>query len=96
MAGGTGPDTGRDEIVLTARGPFQGARVANISPAVADELRIEADTKGVVVTELADGASAARAHPISASATARNAGSAIGSLATLPAALGPALKTASV
>ena len=55
----TAPDTGRDEIVLTSRSPFQGARVANISPAVADELRIDADTKGVVVTELADGATAA-------------------------------------
>src|ERR1700758_5297005 len=33
----TAPDTNRDEIVLTARSPFQGARVANISPAVADE-----------------------------------------------------------
>jgi hypothetical protein len=32
------PDTGRDEITLTARSPFQGAKVANISPAVADEL----------------------------------------------------------
>src|ERR1035438_3320257 len=30
------PDTGRDEIVLTTRSPFQGAKVANISPAVAD------------------------------------------------------------
>ena len=36
----TAPDTGRDEIVLTSRSPFQGAKVANISPAVADELRI--------------------------------------------------------
>src|SRR6516225_7385701 len=34
----TAPDTGRNEIVLTGRSPFQGARVANISPAVADEL----------------------------------------------------------
>jgi PDZ domain-containing secreted protein len=34
----TAPDTGRDEIVLTARSPFQGAKVANISPALADEL----------------------------------------------------------
>jgi S1-C subfamily serine protease len=55
----TAPDTGRDEIVLTSRSPFQGARVANISPAVADELRLDADTQGVVVTELADGATAA-------------------------------------
>jgi Do/DeqQ family serine protease len=55
----TAPDGGRDEIVLTERSPFQGAKVANISPAVADELHLDADTAGVVVTELADGAPAA-------------------------------------
>ena len=55
----TAPDTGRDEIVLTTRSPFQGAKVANISPAVADELHLDADTAGVVVTGLADGGTAA-------------------------------------
>jgi Do/DeqQ family serine protease len=55
----TAPDTGRNEIVLTTRSPFQGAKVANISPAVADELHLDADTEGVVVTDLADGATAA-------------------------------------
>jgi Do/DeqQ family serine protease len=53
------PDTGRDEIVLTSRSPFQGAKVANISPAVADELHLDADTQGVVVTELGDDTTAA-------------------------------------
>jgi Do/DeqQ family serine protease len=53
------PDTDRDEIVLTTRSPFQGAKVANISPAVADELHLDANTEGVVVTDLADGATAA-------------------------------------
>src|SRR3954466_15108989 len=53
------PDTGRDEIVLTSRSPFQGATVANISPAVADELRLDASTEGVVVIDLADGGTAA-------------------------------------
>jgi S1-C subfamily serine protease len=33
--------------------------VANISPAVADELHLDADTEGVVVTDLADGGTAA-------------------------------------
>ena len=47
----TAPDTGRNEIVLTARSPFQGAKVANISPAVADELHLDSDTEGVVVTD---------------------------------------------
>jgi Do/DeqQ family serine protease len=55
----TAPDTGRDEIVITARSPFQGAKVANISPAVADELRLDASTEGVVVTDLADDGTAA-------------------------------------
>src|SRR3954447_134645 len=53
------PDTGRNEIVLTGRSPFQGAKVANISPALADELHLDADTAGVVITDLADGAAAA-------------------------------------
>ena len=55
----TAPDTGRDEIVLTARSPFQGAKVANISPALADELHLDAGAEGVVVTELADDGTAA-------------------------------------
>jgi S1-C subfamily serine protease len=53
------PDTGRNEIVLTSRSPFQGAKVANISPAVADELHLDADTEGVVVTDLAEDGTAA-------------------------------------
>src|ERR1700682_4369384 len=53
------PDTGRDEIVLITRSPFQGAKVANISPAVADELHLDADTQGVVVTDLGDDTTAA-------------------------------------
>lgn len=56
----TAPDTNRDEIVLTAPGsPFQGAKVTNISPAVADELHLDASTEGVVVIDLADGGTAA-------------------------------------
>jgi S1-C subfamily serine protease len=55
----TAPDTGRNEIVITSRSPFQGAKVANISPAVADELHVDADTEGVVVTELGDDTTAA-------------------------------------
>ncbi|MGB3866423.1 MAG: DegQ family serine endoprotease [Xanthobacteraceae bacterium] len=52
------PDTNRNEIVITSRSPFQGAKVANISPAVADELRIDND-EGVVITDLADNGTAA-------------------------------------
>src|ERR1700757_2670954 len=55
----TAPDAGRNELVLTSRSPFQGAKVSNISPAVADELHLDADTEGVVVTETADDSTAA-------------------------------------
>ncbi len=55
----TAPDTGRNEIVINGRSPFQGAKVANISPAVADELHLDADTEGVVVLEPGDGTMAA-------------------------------------
>ena len=53
------PDTGRNEIVLTSRSPFHGARIANISPAVADELHLDTDTEGVVVTDLGEDTTAA-------------------------------------
>jgi S1-C subfamily serine protease len=55
----TAPDTNREEITISARSPFQGARVANISPAVAEELRLDGNAEGVVVVELEDGAPAA-------------------------------------
>jgi Do/DeqQ family serine protease len=55
----TAPDGGRNEIVLTGRSPFQGAKVANISPALADELHLDSDTAGVVITDLTDGGTAA-------------------------------------
>jgi Do/DeqQ family serine protease len=55
----TAPDSGRNEIVLTGRSPLQGAKVANISPALADELHLDSDTEGVAVTDLADGGTAA-------------------------------------
>jgi Do/DeqQ family serine protease len=53
------PDTGRDEIVIESRSPFRGARVANISPALADEMRLQGDPEGVVIVALADDSSAA-------------------------------------
>ena len=45
--------------MLTTRSPFQGAKVANISPAVADELHLDSDTEGVVVIDLAEDSTAA-------------------------------------
>ncbi|WP_315705667.1 MULTISPECIES: DegQ family serine endoprotease [unclassified Bradyrhizobium] len=55
----TAPDGGRNEIVISGRSPFQGARVANVSPALADELHLDADTEGVVIVEPGDGTAAA-------------------------------------
>jgi len=45
--------------VINGRSPFQGAKVANISPAVADEMHLDADTEGVVVLEPGDDTTAA-------------------------------------
>ncbi|MGH6777437.1 MAG: DegQ family serine endoprotease [Bradyrhizobium sp.] len=55
----TAPNINRDEIKLASRSPFQGATVANISPAVADELHLDEDIKGVVVVRVDDGSVAA-------------------------------------
>jgi S1-C subfamily serine protease len=54
----TAPDTNRDEITITGRSPFQGAKVANISPAVADEMQLDNSTEGVVVLGLDDSGTA--------------------------------------
>ena len=51
----TAPETPRDELVIEARSPFLGVKVANLSPALADELRIEASTEGVVVVDVSGG-----------------------------------------
>ena len=51
----TAPESPRDEILIEARSPFVGAKVANLSPALADELRLDASTEGVVVVDIADG-----------------------------------------
>src|SRR3984885_817157 len=52
------PDTPRSEVQIHANSPFLGATVANLSPALADELRLDPQTQGVVVTEVADGSTA--------------------------------------
>jgi Do/DeqQ family serine protease len=51
----TAPETPRDEIVIRARSPFMGMKIANISPALADELRLDTSAEGVVVLEIASG-----------------------------------------
>jgi Do/DeqQ family serine protease len=51
----TAPEAPRDEILIEARSPFLGAKVANLSPALADEFRLESATEGVVVVDIGDG-----------------------------------------
>jgi Do/DeqQ family serine protease len=52
------PDRPREEIVISARSPFAGVKIANLSPALAEELRIDASTEGVAIVEVADGSTA--------------------------------------
>ena len=52
------PDLPRDEVVIRSRSPFAGATVANLSPALADELQLDPDAQGVVITAVADGSAA--------------------------------------
>jgi S1-C subfamily serine protease len=52
----TAPDTPREEVVLRTRSPFQGSKVANLSPALADELRLDSSAEGVVIVDIADNA----------------------------------------
>src|SRR6202163_3919797 len=51
----TAPETPREETVIKARSPFLGAKVANLSPALADELRLDSEVKGVAITEIENG-----------------------------------------
>jgi len=51
----TAPDIAREETVIKARSPFHGAKVANLSPALAEELRLDSAAEGVAVLTVADG-----------------------------------------
>lgn len=50
----------RDERLIEGYSPFSGATVMNLSPAVAEELRLDGFEEGVVVAALAPGSTAAR------------------------------------
>jgi Do/DeqQ family serine protease len=52
------PDTPHDELTISARSPFQGVKVSNLSPALADDLRLDPSTDGVVITAVTDGSPA--------------------------------------
>ncbi len=53
------PETvGRNEVELRGRSPLAGAKVANLSPAVAEELGYTGEPSGVIITEIASGSPA--------------------------------------
>lgn len=49
----------RDMVKLTSRSPLAGLTVANMSPALAEELSIDTGNEGVVVSEIEEGSTAA-------------------------------------
>ncbi|HEV2628653.1 MAG TPA: DegQ family serine endoprotease [Pseudolabrys sp.] len=55
----TAPDRPRDEIDIRGRSPFTGARVANLSPALADQMQLQGAESGVVVVNVPDNSTAA-------------------------------------
>ncbi len=55
----TAPETPRDELVVRARSPLAGAKVANLSPALADELRMDPSVEGVVIVDVPANSAAA-------------------------------------
>jgi Do/DeqQ family serine protease len=50
----------REPVTLSGRSPLAGLTVMNLSPALAEELAIDAGTDGVVVGEIEEGSTAAR------------------------------------
>ena len=50
----------RDERLIEGRNPFAGAKVANLSPRVADELRMAPESTGVVIMDVKRGSPAQR------------------------------------
>ena len=48
----TAPELPRDEITIRSRSPFSGAKIANLSPALADELQLRNIDQGVVILDV--------------------------------------------
>jgi Do/DeqQ family serine protease len=51
----TAPESPRDEVLIRSRSPLLGAKVANLSPALAEELRLDSTAEGVAVVDIARG-----------------------------------------
>lgn len=54
----TVPDTPHEELVIESPSPFQGAKVSNLSPALAERLRLDPSVQGVVIVDVANGSPA--------------------------------------
>jgi Do/DeqQ family serine protease len=52
------PDTAHEELVIASPSPFQGAKISNLSPALADDLRLDPSAQGVVILDVASGSPA--------------------------------------
>jgi S1-C subfamily serine protease len=52
--------TPRDERLIEGGSPFAGAKIANLSPKLAYDLRMPSEVTGVVITEIAPGSPASR------------------------------------
>ena len=57
------PELPRDELVIETRSPFQGVKVSNLSPSLADQLRLDPNAEGVVVVDVANGSIGQRLLP---------------------------------
>ena len=51
----TAPETPRDEVTIEARSPLLGVTVANLSPALDEELRLDSSAEGVAIVGIEDG-----------------------------------------
>ncbi len=49
------PESPREELVIQTRSPFLGVKVANLSPALAEELKLDPSTEGVAIIDVANG-----------------------------------------
>jgi S1-C subfamily serine protease len=46
------PETPREEIVIRSRSPFSGVKIANLSPALVDELQLQNADHGVAIVDV--------------------------------------------
>jgi Do/DeqQ family serine protease len=51
----TAPETPRDELTIRSRSPFSGVKIANLSPALIEELQLDGAAEGVVVLDVDNG-----------------------------------------